>query len=105
MSDRLRAQVKTGRGTVDAQRVASTPTTIRVLRYLINHGPSGCSLVGTVIDNRRGSRFGVSTNGGGDYAAQMLLGRMKKAGLVRHAPSEGSSLWEVTTQGREKAAR
>ena len=47
----------------------------------------------------------VPSRGGGDYAAQMLLGRMKKAGLVRHAPSEGSSLWEVTDLGRKEAAK
>ena len=35
--------------------------------------------------------------------AQMLLGRMKKAGLVCHAPSEGSSLWELTATGRAEA--
>lgn len=44
-------------------------------------------------------RVGVSHNGGGDYAAQMLLGRLKKAGLVEHAPSEGSSLWRLTARG------
>lgn len=84
------------------QRAASAHTTLRVLRYLCDHGPSGCSLVGTVIENRRNGRGGVSTNGGGDYAAQMLLGRMKKAGLVEHAPSDGSSLWQLTSAGRAK---
>lgn len=78
------------------------PTTLRVLRYLLDHGPSGCSDVGSVIEDRRGSRGGVSTNGGGDYAAQMLLGRMKKAGLVEHAPSDGSSLWRITSAGHAK---
>lgn len=33
------------------------------------------------------------------------FGRMRRAGLVRHAPSEGSTLWEVTDRGREEAAR
>lgn len=46
----------------------------------------------------RGGR-GVSVNGGGDYAAQMLLGRLKSAGLVEHAPSEGSSLWRLSVKG------
>jgi len=55
-----------------------------------------------VIENRRNNRGGVSTNGGGDYAAQMLLGRMKKAGLVEHAPSDGSSLWRLTLAGRAR---
>ena len=56
-------------------------------------------MIGTVIKNRRGRRFGVSVNGGGDYAAQMLLGRLRKAGLVDQAPSEGSSLWRITMAG------
>ena len=46
----------------------------------------------------RGGR-GVSSNGGGDYAAQMLLGRLKKAGLVEYASSEGSSRWRLSTKG------
>lgn len=46
----------------------------------------------------RGGR-GVSVNGGGDYAAQMLLGRLKKAGLVEHAASEGSTRWCLSTKG------
>lgn len=102
---RLRAQVKTGRANVGAQRVAATPTstTGRVLRYLLEHGPSGCADVGTVITNRTGTRGGVSSNGGGDYAAQMLLGRLKKSGLVRHAPSDGSSLWTLTEAGVRRA--
>ena len=50
----------------------------------------------------RGGR-GVSVNGGGDYAAQMLLGRLKKAGLVEYAPSEGSSRWRLSTKGRNEA--
>ncbi len=80
---------------------ASVPTTLRVLRYLLEHGPSGCSDVGAVIENRTGTHGGVSSNGGGDYAAQMLLGRMKRAGLVEHAPSEGSSLWRLTPASRD----
>jgi hypothetical protein len=76
-----------------------TSTTDRVLRYLSDRGPSGCADVGTAIKNRTGTRGGVSSNGGGDYAAQMLLGRLKKAGLVEHAPSDGSSLWRLTAAG------
>jgi Mn-dependent DtxR family transcriptional regulator len=85
-----------------ARRVTSASTTTRVLQYLHDHGPSGCSLIGTVIENRRNRRGGVSTNGGGDYAAQMLLGRMKRGGLVEHAPSDGSSLWQLTSTGSAK---
>jgi hypothetical protein len=46
---------------------------------------------------------GVSSNGGGDYAAQMLLGRMRKAGLVRTTRDPGSSRWELTTKGHHVA--
>jgi hypothetical protein len=49
----------------------------------------------------RGGR-GVSSNGGGDYAAQMLLGRLKKVGLVEYAPSEGSTRWRLSTKGRNE---
>jgi hypothetical protein len=52
----------------------------------------------------RGGR-GVSVNGGGDYAAQMLLGRLKKANLVEHAPSRGSSRWRLTVEGLRAARR
>ena len=45
---------------------------------------------------------GCSMGGGGDYAAQMLLGRLKKKGLVRHSMRfrEGSTVWELTATGR-----
>ena len=76
-------------------------TTQRVLRFLLKHGPSDCSTIGTVIDNRHG-RISAAT-GGGDYATQMLLGRMRKAGLVRTIVSEGSSRWDVTSRGRQEA--
>ena len=45
---------------------------------------------------------GVSVNGGGDYAAQMLLGRLKKTGLVEYASSEGSTRWCLSAKGRAK---
>lgn len=76
-------------------------TTDRVLAYLAKH-PSSCAAdVGTVIHNRRGRVS--SANGGGDYAAQMLLGRMRKAGLVEPAPSNGATLWRLTTAGIKRA--
>ena len=78
-------------------------TTQKVILFLHKHGPSDCSSIGTVISNRRG-RVTAAT-GGGDYAAQMLLGRMKKAGLVRHATSERSTLWELTATGRLEAEK
>jgi hypothetical protein len=78
-------------------------TTQRVVLYLHKHGPSGCFEVGEAIDNRRGR---ISANGGGgDYAAQMLLGRMRKAGLVRVGNYDGSSKWELTQPGLQLARK
>lgn len=76
-------------------------TTDLVLAYLARHGPSGCSDVGTVIATRKG-RISAGT-GGGDYAAQMLLGRLRKAGLVEDARGAGSTRWQLTNAGRERA--
>jgi hypothetical protein len=84
-------------------RRVKVKTMTLVCRYLVKHGPSSCHDVGSVIDNRHGRI--ASASGGGDYAAQMLLGRMKKAGLVRHAPSDGSTLWEVTELGRKEGTK
>jgi hypothetical protein len=62
-------------------------------------------MVGAVIwANKKRGRTS-SANGGGDYAAQMLLGRMRKAGLVRTIHSEGSSRWEVTALGLAEEAK
>lgn len=77
-------------------------------RYLAAKGPQPADLVGAFV--WKGKKRGKTTSmgGGGDYAAQMLLGRMKKAGLVRHslAHADGSStLWEVTASGRLEAER
>jgi hypothetical protein len=51
-------------------------------RYLAANGPATADMVGAVV--WKGKKRGKTTSmgGGGDYAAQMLLGRMKKAGLV-----------------------
>lgn len=76
----------------------------RALEFLYRHaGRDGvsCFEVGEAAwpDRIIRSGRGVSVNGGGDYAAQMLLGRLKKAGLVEHAPGEGSSRWRLTVNG------
>jgi hypothetical protein len=81
-------------------------TTDRVLRFLradeyITHG-AAASEVGDVITNRGPGRR-ASVNGGGDYAAQMLLGRMRKAGLVENAHAEGSTRWRLTSAGMNRA--
>lgn len=47
----------------------------------------------------------ISSNGGGDYAAQMLLGRLRKAGLVCVQPRSITSIWELTALGRSEVER
>ncbi len=82
-----------------------TTATQRALLCLYDGGYAGVSSgeVGGAVWPDREVRFGrgVSSNGGGDYAAQMLLGRLKKAGLVEYAPSEGSTRWRLSTKGRD----
>jgi hypothetical protein len=83
----------------------SKPTvTQRALRYLAANGPSPADMVGGAVWDgvRRGHV--ISSNGGGDYAAQMLLGRLRKAGLVRVAHGDAhTSQWELTELGRREA--
>lgn len=74
-----------------------------VCRFLSANGPQAADAVGGVAWAGKQRGRVTSSGGGGDYAAQMLLGRMKKAGLVRHARSDGSSLWECTPAGKEYA--
>lgn len=50
---------------------------------------------------RRGRICAVQ--GGGDYAAQMLLGRLRRQGLVVVINTEGSSKWRLTEKGRSEA--
>ena len=74
----------------------------RALVYLYKDtGGVSCFDVGNAVwpDREIRGGHGVSVNGGGDYAAQMLLGRLKKAGLVEYAPSEGSTRWRLSTLG------
>jgi hypothetical protein len=47
----------------------------------------------------------TSNGGGGDYAAQMLLGRLRKAGFVRVQPRSITSIWELTALGHSEAER
>ena len=89
--------------TATSSRFRPMTATERVLMYLFNRREATAGCVGSAIwpdRDVRGGR-GVSSNGGGDYAAQMLLGRLKKAGLVEHAPSEGSSRWRLTRRGMD----
>lgn len=85
--------------------VVKRTATERALVALLG-GPLGCSAVGAIVWEgagvpRRGRVSAV--NGGGDYAAQMLLGRMRKAGLVRTTHDLGSSQWELTVEGLKRA--
>jgi hypothetical protein len=73
----------------------------RVLMYLFSSGGRdgvSCFDVGDAVWPDRTGRISAN-GGGGDYAAQMLLGRLTKAGLVEHAPSEGSSRWRLSHKG------
>lgn len=76
----------------------------RACAFLAAHGPQSADAVGAEVWKGRPRGRTTSSGGGGDYAAQMLLGRLRKAGLVRVVPSEGSSRWDVTPRGREVAA-
>jgi len=77
-----------------------TTATGRALTSLLT-GPQSAGNVGQAVWPDR-ERVRVANHGGGDYAAQMLLGRLKRASLVRHAASEGSTLWEITRAGRDR---
>ncbi len=83
--------------------------TQRALLCLYDSGYAGVlsSEVGGAVwpDRKIHCGRGVSSNGGGDYAAQMLLGRLKKAGLVEYAPSEGSTRWRLSTKGRNEVRK
>lgn len=76
----------------------------RALLYLAEADYAGmdANSVGGAVwpDGPPGGGKGASAKGGGYYAAQMLLGRLKKAGLVEHAASEGSARWRLSTRGR-----
>lgn len=73
----------------------------RALRFLatVDHYGTGCGDVGAEVWPERTGRI-AATGGGGDYAAQMMLGRLRRAGLVERAPSEGATRWRITAAGR-----
>jgi hypothetical protein len=47
----------------------------------------------------------IASQGGGDYAAQMMLGRLRKAGFVQVRTDSITSVWELTALGRRAAER
>jgi hypothetical protein len=73
--------------------------------YLAENGPQSADMVGGFVWEGKKRGRTTSASGGGDYAAQMLLGRMRKIGLVQTTRSEGSSRWEVTALGRAEARK
>lgn len=74
-----------------------------VCRFLNANGPKTAGDVGAFVWRNKKRGRTTSVNGGGDYAAQMLLGRMRVAGLVRVTADPGASRWEVTAAGRREA--
>lgn len=83
-----------------SRRALMTPKIRKALEILRDIGPASCSSFGARMWPDR-ETSGVANQGGGDYPAQMLLGRLKKRGFVRHADSQGSSLWELTEEGED----
>lgn len=73
---------------------------------MLARGPAAASVFGSemwpsgrqAIHATRGPRH--ASHGGGDYAAQMLLGRLRKKGWVYVMDGEGSSVWALTPLGR-----
>ena len=83
--------------------LTATQRALLCLQAADRYGAS-CYDVGHAAWPERAGRV-ASASGGGDYAAQMLLGRLKKAGLVEYAPSEGSTRWRLSQKGlREMSA-
>lgn len=76
--------------------------TWRVLRYLLVNGMGPADMIGAVLWPDRKGRV-CAVQGGGDYAAQMFLGRLRKQGLVRvrNNPDDGCSIWVLTSKGEK----
>lgn len=53
-------------------------------------------------DRKRGKT--TSMGGGGDFGAQMFLGRLRRLGFARTTHDPGSSRWEITAIGRNALA-
>lgn len=71
-----------------------------VIEFLVRHRDgTSASIVGAHVWGHTRKGHVVASQGGGDYAAQMLLGRMRKRGWVRVLDGEGSSMWAATRKG------
>lgn len=79
--------------------------TYRALVVLVGRGPLSADMFGAYV--WRGKKRGKvsSSGGGGDYGAQMFLGRLKKQGFARTVEAVGSSRWEATENGRNALAK
>lgn len=77
----------------------TTPALRRALDILYCQLPMAASTFGAEMWPNRTSK-GFSSGGGGDYAAQMLLGRLRRKGWAQVARGEGSSRWELTAAGK-----
>lgn len=78
----------------------TTPAMRRALNILYCQPPMAASSFGAEMWPDRTSK-GYSMGGGGDYAAQMLLGRLRAKGWAQVVRGEGSSCWELTMAGRK----
>lgn len=83
------------------RKLPRSPSAIerRALEVLAKR-PSPASIVGAVVWTDRKGHV-ISSNGGGDYGAQMLLGRMRKQNWcrVQHGDGQVTSIWEITAAG------
>jgi hypothetical protein len=79
--------------------------TYNALVILTGRGPMSADMFG--VELWRGKKRGKTTSmgGGGDYGAQMFLGRLKSLGYARTTHTEGSSRWEATPAGRNALAK
>lgn len=75
----------------------------RALELLQQHGEMTAGELGPELWPDRTGRI-CSANGGGDYAAQMLLGRLRKAGFVESSSGHGATRWKITSAGRSNLA-
>lgn len=81
-----------------------TPKTRMALELLRDKEPMSAGCFGAALWPKRGGPI-IANHGGGDYAAQMFLGRLKSRGLVQYAPSKGSTLWELSAKGHRELGR
>lgn len=74
------------------------------LVILTGRGPMSADDFGGDLwrDKKRGRT--TSSGGGGDFGAQMFLGRLRRLGFAQTTHDPGSSRWEATGAGRNALA-